>query len=69
MANRYPLVVDSINLNIKELPAGDDLNLLSSNIVNAATITANVFVGDGSQLSNVQVQASKAIALTFLFGA
>jgi len=36
MANRFPLVVDSINLNIKELPLGDNLDLAGSAIVNGA---------------------------------
>ena len=36
MANRFPLVVDSINLNIKELPLGDNLDLYGSAVVNGA---------------------------------
>lgn len=32
MANRFPLVVDSDNLNIKELPSGDTLDLTGSSI-------------------------------------
>lgn len=36
MANRFPLVVDSINLNIKELPLGDNLDLFGSAVVNGA---------------------------------
>ena len=36
MANRFPLVVDSINLNIKELPLGDNLDLAGSAVVNGA---------------------------------
>jgi hypothetical protein len=36
MANRFPLVVDSINLNIKELPSGDNLDLTGSAVVNGA---------------------------------
>ena len=36
MANRFPLIVDNINLNIKELPSGDNLDLTGSAIVNGA---------------------------------
>ena len=36
MANRFPLVVDSSNLNIKELPSGDNLDLTGSAVVNGA---------------------------------
>lgn len=36
MANRFPLVVDSTNLNIKELPSGDNLDLTGSAVVNGA---------------------------------
>lgn len=46
MADRFPLIVDSDNLVIKELPSGDNLDLSGSSIVNlktaaAATQTAN----------------------------
>jgi len=42
MANRFPLVVDTSDQNkIKELPAGDNLNLSGSGIVNAASIAVN----------------------------
>jgi len=36
MANRFPLVVDSTNLNIKELPSGDNLDLTGSAVVNGS---------------------------------
>ena len=36
MANRFPLIVDSVNLNIKELPLGDNLDLTGSAVVNGA---------------------------------
>jgi len=38
MANRFPLIVDSSALQIKELPASDNLDLTSSGIVNATSI-------------------------------
>lgn len=40
MANRIPLIVDGSGLAIKELPAGDNLDLAGSNFV-ANTVTAN----------------------------
>jgi len=47
MANRFPLIVDSSALQIKELPASDNLDLANSSIVNVVDITAsgNVSVG------------------------
>lgn len=41
MANRLPLVFDSTESKIKELPSGDNLNLSNSNIVDAINISAN----------------------------
>lgn len=57
MANRFPLIVDSAALQIKELPANDNLDLLNSGIVNAGVITATGFVGDGSGLTNVSADS------------
>ena len=42
MANRFPLIVDSSALQIKELSASDNLDLANSSIVNVVDITANV---------------------------
>ena len=42
MANRFPLVVDSSALQIKEIPAnGDNLDLANNSIVNVVNITAS----------------------------
>jgi len=38
MANRFPLIVDSSALQIKELPASDNLDLTNSGIANATSI-------------------------------
>jgi hypothetical protein len=46
MANRVPLIVDTSTLQIKELPAGDSLDLTNSGIVNAGVITATSFSGN-----------------------
>ena len=40
MANRFPLIVDSSSLTIKELVASDNLDLASSGIVNVTSIGA-----------------------------
>jgi hypothetical protein len=40
MANRFPLIVDSSALQIKELPANDNIDLSDSGIVNATSIGA-----------------------------
>lgn len=40
MANRIPLVFDSTENKVKELPSGDNLNLSASSIVDAVNITA-----------------------------
>ena len=40
MANRFPLIVDSSALQIKELPANDNLDLANSSIVNATSLSA-----------------------------
>ena len=39
--NYFPLIANSTANTINELPAGDNLNLAGSNIVNAENITAN----------------------------
>lgn len=59
MANRFPLIVDSSTQRIKELPSTDNLDLSSSNISNVVginatgNITANFFIGNGSQLTGI----------------
>ena len=59
MANRLPLVADSSNLNIKELPAGDNLDLAGSNLV-ANTITANSVITNSFSLGGTSVTATGA---------
>lgn len=49
MANRIPLIVDESGSKIKELPAGDNLDLAGSNFV-ANTITANTITASGGLL-------------------
>lgn len=38
MADRFPLIVDAGNSNLRELPSGDNLDLTGSSIVNAANL-------------------------------
>ena len=56
MANRFPLIVDSSALQIKELPASDNLDLANSSIVNVVDITAsgNLSVGGTVTYSDVK---------------
>ena len=49
MANRFPLVADTNG--IKELPAGDNLDLTGSGIVNAGTIAATAISLEGVSVS------------------
>lgn len=67
MANRFPLIVDPANLNIKELPSGDNLDLTGSSIVNSgATITLPSVTGtlltDAAIGSSVQAYDSDLTA-------
>jgi len=64
MANRFPLIIDTDDGNkIKELPNGDNLNLLGSAIVNASSvatngaITCNSITINGQSLSNLAFSA------------
>jgi len=57
MANRFPLIVDSSALQIKELPANDNIDLANSGIVNAASIGATTLniTGVATFSSNVSI--------------
>ena len=46
MANRFPLIVDSSALQIKEIAANDNLDLANNSIVNVVDITATQFSGN-----------------------
>jgi hypothetical protein len=46
MANRLPLTANKEKKRIEELPAGDNLNLAQSGIVNAESIESKIFLGD-----------------------
>ena len=56
MADRYPLVVDSSNYRIEELPSGDSLDLTGAsikglNVTGVATFSSRVVVSSGTTIS------------------
>ena len=51
MADRFPLIVDSSALQIKELPSGDDLDLTGNSIKGVVNITASGSVSIGGTLT------------------
>ena len=63
MANRFPLIVDSSALQIKELPASDNLDLANSSIVNVVDITATGNVTIGGTLTYEDVENIDSIGL------
>ena len=56
MADRFPLIVDNSALQIKEIPSGDNLNLLGNSIVGVVSITATGNVTIGGTLTYEDVQ-------------
>ena len=63
MANRFPLIVDSSALQIKELPASDNLDLANSSIVNVVDITASGNVSVGGTLTYEDVENIDSVGL------
>jgi len=63
MANRFPLIVDSSALQIKELPASDNLDLANSSIVNVVDITASGNVTIGGTLTYEDVENIDSVGL------
>ena len=63
MANRFPLVVDSSALQIKEIPSGDNLDLTGNSIVNVVDITASGNVSVGGTLTYEDVQNIDSVGL------
>jgi len=63
MANRFPLIVDSSALQIKEIPSGDNLNLLGNSIVGVTSITTTGNVTIGGTLTYEDVQNIDSIGL------
>jgi len=56
MANRFPLIVDSSALQIREIPANDNLDLANNSIVNVVDITATGNVSVGGTLTYEDVK-------------
>ena len=63
MANRFPLVVDSSALQIKEIPSGDALNLAGNSIVGVVSITATGNVSIGGTLTYEDVNNVDSVGL------
>ena len=62
MANRYPLVIDTLDANkIKELQTGDNLNLADNNIVGVQNITALGTI----EAAIITVNGNKVVAQSF----
>lgn len=65
MASYFPLVVDSVAGTINELPSGDDLNLLGSNIANVVNITTssigNISTGNITGNGNITISGTANI--------
>lgn len=62
MANRFPLVLDTTDNNkIKEIQAGDNLNLTDNSIVGVQNITALGTIN----AADIQVNGNKLVAQTF----
>jgi hypothetical protein len=51
MADRYPLIFDSSDNRFKELPSGDNLNLLNTSIVGVTSITCSGVVAGRTRFS------------------
>ena len=65
MADRYPLVVDSSNYRIEELPAGDNIDAGNSGIVSATTVKftdTNYYVGQTGIGGSVGITSENAEA-------
>lgn len=67
MSSRVPLVIDASTNRIVELPTIDDLDLTGSNVTSVANVTstgdvtANSFIGDGSQISNIVAATANTV--------
>ena len=63
MANRFPLVIDTTDGNkLKELPAGDNLDLRESSIVRVQDITATGTIN----AADITVNGNRLVAQTFI---
>ena len=58
MANRFPLIVDSTNNNIKELPSGDNLDMTGSGFANLASLSPTAISATAYNETAVTVTSS-----------
>ena len=63
MANRFPLIVDSSALQIKELPSGDNLDLTGNSITGVVDITASGDISIGGTLTYQDVTNVDSVGL------
>ena len=63
MANRFPLIVDSSALQIKEIEANDNLDLANNSIVNVVDITVSGNVTIGGTLTYEDVKNIDSVGL------
>jgi len=69
MANRFPLIVDSVNLNIKELPSGDNIDLTGNSIYNnGATLVLPTASGTLATLAGTETLTNKTLSSGTLSG-
>lgn len=66
MANRIPLVFDTQNSQLQELPSGDNLNLQGSNIVDAINVTATGTISASTVVANSLTVNGNSIATVAL---
>ena len=68
MADRFPLVVDSTNNNLKELPSGDNLDLTGSGIKVGGTLTLGGvdIAATGTELNILDGVTATAAELNYL---
>tara|TARA_A100001201_G_scaffold4811_3_gene9254 strand:- start:1691 stop:2956 length:1266 start_codon:yes stop_codon:yes gene_type:complete len=64
MANRYPLILDSSNNKIKELPSGDNLDLTGAGI----SSVSNISVGTAVTIGTYGIHATGVITATSFVG-
>ena len=60
MANRFPLVVDSSDNNIKELPEGDSLDFTNVGVANLTNLSlSGALTTATANATNISVSANK----------
>jgi hypothetical protein len=64
MANRYPLILDSSNNKIKELPSGDNLDLTGAGISSVSSVS----VGTAVTIGSYGVHATGVVTATSFVG-